>query len=598
MLNTKDIRNIAIVAHVDHGKTSLVDQLLRQADALTRRESTQRLVMDCNAQEQERGITILSKVTAIDWKGVRINIIDTPGHADFGGEVERVIDMANAVLVIVDAVEGPMPQTRFVAQKAINKGLKLLVAVNKVDRPEAQPEKAIDQLYDLFVTLGADCEQLDFPAVSCSAKEAFAYDAFGEVNTENGMASLLDMLVDNVASPTVMDEQEPVIQIHQLDYSEYLGLIGIGRVISGSFHRGQKVAVNAPGEDARFCQIKEVYHQQGLSRVAVDYGVAGDIIALTGISDIAISDIVTSRGNNVELEALEIDTPTVSVKFSVNDSPFSGQEGKVLQSRELAERLYLEASHNVSLHVAEAEDAGVYEVSGRGELHLGVLIESMRREGYEFSVSRPTILMKSDAGKTQEPYEKCYVDCANEFMGKVIEEMAYRKAQFEHSQPLDNSHQRLLFLGPKRGLLGIRHTLLSLTEGSASIHKEDVGYGKKIAGDIGCRREGVLVSNGIGKALIYSLSSLQERGRLMINHGDQVYQGQIIGAASNDNDLWVNCRQGKNLVRMWRTVADKNYAMKAIMSLSLEQALTWINSDELIEVTPKAIRLRKAMYSF
>ena len=293
MLNTNDIRNIAIVAHVDHGKTSLVDQLLRQADALTRSECTQKLVMDCNAQEKERGITILSKVTAIDWKGVRINIIDTPGHADFGGEVERVIDMANAVLVIVDAVEGPMPQTRFVAQKAINKGLKLLVAVNKVDRFEAQPERAIDQLYDLFVTLGANCEQLAFPAVFCSAKNGVAYDAFGLANTDDGMEPLLDMLVDNVMPSAILEDAEPIVQIHQLDYSEYLGLIGIGRVLSGSFYRGQKVAVNAPGQNARFCQIKEVYHQQGLSRVAVDFGVAGDIIAITGISDFSISDIVT-----------------------------------------------------------------------------------------------------------------------------------------------------------------------------------------------------------------------------------------------------------------------------------------------------------------
>ncbi|MCY9846300.1 GTP-binding protein [Vibrio caribbeanicus] len=387
-----NIRNIAIIAHVDHGKTSLVDTLLRETTSLSRRDNCRELLLDSNDQERERGITILSKVTAVNWNQKRINIIDTPGHADFSGEVERVIDMADAALIVVDAVEGPMPQTRFVAQKAIQNDLKILVAINKIDRREANPQHALDRVYDLLVQLGASLEQLDFDAIFCSARNQFSYNAFSEFDGTMGMTPLLDMLVDKVGYPSLAEGNEPVLQIHQLDYSPYLGLIGVGKVLSGEFYKGQAVAIKREGLEDKNGTIREVYHSEGLQRVSIHKGQAGDIIAFCGIEDIAISDVITSRGNQIKLPQLKVDLPSVSVQFSVNDSPFSGQEGTVLQSKALAERLKMESTYDAALKVCDSPDGGNVEVIGRGELHLGVLIENMRREGKEFCISRPKVL--------------------------------------------------------------------------------------------------------------------------------------------------------------------------------------------------------------
>ncbi|WP_339386473.1 GTP-binding protein [Vibrio caribbeanicus] len=588
-----NIRNIAIIAHVDHGKTSLVDTLLRATTSLSRQDNCRELLLDSNDQERERGITILSKVTAVNWNQKRINIIDTPGHADFSGEVERVIDMADAALIVVDAVEGPMPQTRFVAQKAIQNDLKILVAINKIDRQEANPQHALDRVYDLLVQLGASLNQLDFDAIFCSARNQFSYNAFSEFDDTMGMTPLLDMLVDKVSYPSLAEGNEPVLQVHQLDYSPYLGLIGVGKVLSGEFSKGQAVAIKREGLEDKNGTIREVYHSEGLQRVSIPKGQAGDIIAFCGIEDIAISDVITSRGNNIKLPQLKVDLPSVSVQFSVNDSPFAGQEGTVLQSKALAERLKMESTYDAALKVCDSPDGGNVEVIGRGELHLGVLIENMRREGKEFCISRPKVLNGKSIPEGKEPYDKCFINCENEYLGAIIHELGVREAVLLSSLRLENGQNELVFRGAKRGFLGLRHAINNLSGGTASLHLEDDGYDKTCSARVGQRHESVMVSNGTGKALNHSLTHLQDRGRMMIKHGQQVYTGQIIGSANSPSDLWVNCRQGKQLARVWRTTADKHYALKATFTMSLEQAMSWINDDELIEVTPQNIRLKK-----
>ncbi|MFB2862712.1 GTP-binding protein [Aeromonas sp. MdU4] len=591
-MKTENIRNVAIVAHVDHGKTSLIDQLLKGTEALDRKESTQTLLMDSNEQEKERGITILSKVTAIHWKQHRINIIDTPGHADFSGEVERVLGMADAVALLIDAVDGPMPQTRFVAERAIKKGLMPIVVINKIDRHEADPDNALNNVFDLLVTLGANDTQLDFPVIYCSARYGYAYSE-GGIHTEPGnMEPLLDALVECVKAPASSICRSLKLQITQLDFCDYQGLIGIGRISDGKICSGQRVSISDTEGNIRFAQVRDIFHHVGLAKVKIDEGIAGDIIAVTGIGNIRISDVIGHSDTPVFMPKLEIDKPTVSVRIGVNNSPKANSEGHALQSRELGHRLFKETMYNVSLNVKSTRDPDIFEVSGRGELHLGVLIEDMRREGFEFVVSRPQIIMDEFNDK-YEPYENVVIDCEPSFCGHVIKELADRRIIIESHEALSNGHSRMVFCGPKRGTLGIRHTLLSLTEGTASIHKEYAGMKVKINGLLGHRTRGVMVSNGGGKALIHSLSQLQSRGRLMIQHGDMVYAGQIIGETSTNSDMWVNCRQGKNLVPMWRNVSDKNYAMKEIKKLSLEEALTWINNDEWIEVTPSSIRLKK-----
>ncbi|AUI86638.1 GTP-binding protein TypA [Vibrio azureus] len=589
----ENIRNIAIIAHVDHGKTSLVDTLLRETTSLSRQECNGELLLDSNDQERERGITILSKVTAVNWKDHRINIIDTPGHADFSGEVERVIDMADAALIVVDAVEGPMPQTRFVAQKAIQNGLKILIAVNKVDRKEADPQRALDAAYDLLIQLGASTEQLDFEAVFCSARQQFSYDAFGSFDDQLGMAPLLDMMINKVSAPQLRDGNEPVVQVHQLDYSPYLGLIGVGRILSGEFHKGQKVVLKRKGCVDKSGVIRELFHSEGLSRVNISTGLPGDIIAFCGIENISISDVITTKGSDVELSQLKVDLPSVSVQFSVNDSPFAGKEGAVLQSKALAERLHMEATYDAALRVKDAQDGINIDVIGRGELHLGVLIENMRREGKEFCISRPKVLNDASIPDGQEPYDKCFINCESQYLGAVINELGAREANLLSSERSDNGQNELIFRGSKRGFLGLRHAINNLSGGTASLHTEEDGFDKKCGAKVGQRKETVMVSNGTGKALNHSLAHLQDRGRMMIKHGEQVFAGQIIGTANSPSDLWVNCRQGKQLARVWRTTADKHYAMKATFSMSLEQAMSWINDDELIEVTPQNIRLKK-----
>jgi len=589
----QNIRNIAIVAHVDHGKTSIVDTLLRQTNSLSRQDEGKHLLLDSNDQEQERGITILSKVTAVDWKDHRINIIDTPGHSDFSGEVERVIDMADAALVVVDAVEGPMPQTRFVAEKAIKKGLKILVAINKIDRRESNVSRCLDKLYDLLIHLGATLEQLDFPVVCCSARLNFAYKYLSKPIETEGMAPLLDLIINNVEAPKILESSEPLMQIHQLDYSPYIGLIGIGRVLAGGFTKGQKVIITSQGKPERSATVKEVFRSHGLNRVAIPEGDIGDIIAISGIDNICISDIITTKNNKLKLGKLQIDKPMVCIQFSVNDSPFAGQEGKVLQSKALTERLRLEATHDVALKIKPSNDAGCIDVSGRGELHLGVLIEKMRREGSEFCISRPKVINNEMNKNHHEPYNKCFITCYNKNISDIIYELTNREATLISSETAGDDQSNLVFRGSLRGMLGLRHCLNNLSGGTASFHFEEDGFGNKSSENVGQRIGSVMVSNGTGKALNHALAHLQDRGRMMITHGEQVYKGQIIGAAITPSDLYVNCRQGKQLARVWRTTADKNYAMKATFAMSLEQAMTWINDDELIEVTPLNIRLAK-----
>lgn len=591
-MKTEKTISIAIVAHIDHGKTSLIDQLLRATDALDRKELPLKLLMDNHEQEKERGITIFSKVAAISWKQYRINVIDTPGHADFSGEVERVLGVVDAFVLLIDAVDGPMPQTRFVAERAINKGLNPIIVINKIDRPEAAPEQALNNTLELLYVLGATDHQLDCPIVYCSARHGYSYTHGSTLNRSENMAPLLNVLIEYVKPPVFSQKRNLKLQISQLELCKYNGLIGIGRISDGKILSGQKVSIsNAEGELIN-SQIRDVFHFRGLKKVKIDEGVAGDIVAVTGLRDISISDVIGPPNISVFIPRLQIDKPTVTIRVGVNNSLRANLEGYALQSRELGKRLFNEKINNVSLHVKSTEKPDVFEVSGRGELHLGVLIENMRKEGLEFVVSRPKVIM-DDLNDKCEPYELVFIDCEPRFCGSIINVLADRALLLTSQDSLRNGHYRMTFCGPKRGTLGLRHILLSLTEGTVSIYIENAGVKPKIKRDVGHRKTGVMISNGTGKALIHSLSQLQYRGRLMIEHGDPVYHGQIIGETLGSSDLWVNCRQGKNLVRMWRNVPDKNYVMKEIKKLSLEEAMTWINDDEWIEVTPTSIRFKK-----
>ncbi|HIV16055.1 MAG TPA: translational GTPase TypA [Candidatus Avisuccinivibrio pullicola] len=590
-MDVQKIRNIAIIAHVDHGKTTLVDKLLRQSGTLDRNELGQERVMDSNAIEKERGITILSKNTAINWNGYRINIVDTPGHADFGGEVERVMSMVDSVLLLVDAVDGPMPQTRFVTQKAFARGLKPIVVINKCDRPGARPDWVIDQVFDLFDNLGATDEQLDFPIVYASALSGWAsldLESHGDT-----MEPLFETIVEKVAPPAAT-EGPFQMQVSSLDFTSYVGVIGVGRVTRGSARANQPVTIVSADGTQRQGKIGQVLGYLGLHRQEAEEAEAGDIVAVTGLGELKISDTICATNCVEALPPLTVDEPTVSMTFCVNTSPFAGREGKFITSRNIEERLREELVHNVALRVENTEDPDRFRVSGRGELHLSVLIEQMRREGYELGVSRPQVILhKDENGKTLEPYEVLTLDLAEENQGGVMEELGKRKGELKNMNPDGKGRVRLDYRIPARGLIGFQSLFMTLTSGTGLMYHTFDSYDEYVGGSIGERTNGVLISNDTGKTVPYALWFLQERGRLFVDAGEDVYEGQVIGLHVRSNDLTVNCLKTKKLTNVRAAGSDDNIILTPAMHFSLEQALEFINEDELVEVTPKSIRLRK-----
>lgn len=587
------LRNIAIIAHVDHGKTTLVDKLLMQSGTLDSRGEAQERVMDSNDLEKERGITILAKNTAINWQDYRINILDTPGHADFGGEVERVLSMADSVLLLVDAVDGPMPQTRFVTQKAFAHGLKPIVVINKIDRPGARPDWVVDQIFDLFDNLGATDEQLDFPIVYASALNGWASNEEG-VETEN-MEPLFETIVEQVAPPEVDLDGAFQMQISQLDYSSYVGVIGIGRVKRGTVTLGQQVTVVGADGKNRNGKVGQVLSYLGLERYEAQSASAGDIIAITGLGELKISDTICAPEALEALPLLTVDEPTVTMTFQVNTSPFAGKEGKYVTSRNILERLTQELTHNVALRVEETSDPDKFKVSGRGELHLGVLIENMRREGYELAVSRPEVILKEEDGVIFEPFEQMTVDINEEHQGSVMERLGERKAEMTNMVPDGKGRIRVDFMIPSRGLIGFQTEFMTLTSGSGLLYHSFDHYGPKKDGEIGQRINGVLIANSTGKSLAYALFNLQDRGRLFVKHAEEVYEGQVIGIHSRSNDLTVNCLKAKQLTNVRAAGTDDALTLTPAIVLTLEQALEFIDDDELVEVTPESIRIRKKL---
>jgi GTP-binding protein len=589
----QQLRNIAIIAHVDHGKTTLVDQLLRQSGTLNQRKDLGERLMDSNDLERERGITILAKNTAIRWRDYRINIVDTPGHADFGGEVERILSMVDSVLLLVDAVEGPMPQTRFVTQKAFAQGLRPIVVINKVDRPGARPSWVLDQTFDLFDRLGASEEQLDFPVLYTSATLGFARRT--PDGSESDMTALFETIVEHVPPPQVDASGPFQMQVISLDYSSYVGAIAIGRIKRGTIRPNTAVTIVDAAGATRGARILEVLGFHGLTREARSEASAGDIVALTGIEAPRISDTVCAVGAVEALPPLSVDEPTVSMSFEVSDSPFVGRDGQFVTSRQLGERLQRELIHNVALRVEPTADPKVFTVSGRGELHLAILIENMRREGYEFAVGRPQVILKEIEGELCEPYEQLTVDVPLDAQGAVMERLGARKATLLEMVPDGKGRVRLDYSIPARGLIGFRTEFMTVTSGEGLLYHSFEKYGAIKPGGIAGRVNGVLIANGAGKALAYALFNLQERGRLFIGHGEEVYEGMIIGVHSRDNDLVVNPLKGKQLTNIRAAGNDENILLTPPIRFDLEQALEFIADDELVEVTPTAIRLRKRM---
>ncbi len=586
-----DVRNIAIIAHVDHGKTTLVDGFLRQAGSFRPGEVVADCAMDSNDLERERGITILAKFTAITWKGTRINIVDTPGHADFGGEVERVLKMVDSVLLLVDAFEGPMPQTRFVTRKALALGLRPILVVNKIDRAGCDPEAAVNDTFDLFVALGATDEQLDFPVIYASGREGFAVRKLTDERTDLG--PLLDLVVEKVPPP-VADRDAPfAMHVVTLDYDDYLGYVGIGRVLSGRLRQGDRaLCIHRDGKREDF-RVAKLLGYQSLKRFELAEVAAGDICAVTGMHDLTVGETVTEVARPQVLPLLEIEEPTVQMQFMANSSPFSGTEGRYVTSRNLRERLYKEIKSNVALRVKETETPDTFEVLGRGELHLSVLIETMRREGYEMAVSQPQVIFKEGAnGEKMEPYEEVVIDLDEAFAGTVIEELGRRGGRMQDMQPAGTGRTRLEYICPARGLIGYRSQFLTGTRGTGVLHHNFSHYGP-YAGAIKPRPNGVIIAQENGETNTYALFSLQERGALFLGPGIKVYGGQIVGMHSRDNDLVVNPSKSKKLTNIRTTAADEKLFLTPPRDLSLEAALEFINEDELVEVTPKAIRLRK-----
>lgn len=587
------LRNIAIIAHVDHGKTTLVDKLLSQSGTLDRKDEGAERIMDSNDQEKERGITILAKNTAISWNDYRINIVDTPGHADFGGEVERVLSMVDSVLLLVDAVDGPMPQTRFVTSKAFEKGLRPIVVVNKVDRPGARPDWVIDQVFDLFDRLGATDEQLDFPIIYASALNGVAGPEPDQLADD--MTPLFEMIVDQVKSPDVDPEGTFQMQISALDYDSYVGVIGIGRITRGSLSPSQQVVVKSRDGKERKGKVLNVKGYLGLERVDTSKASAGDIVCINGIDGLSISDTLCDPEHVEILPPLSVDEPTVSMTFQVNDSPFAGLEGKFVTSRNIKERLDQELIHNVALRVEPGDSADKFVVSGRGELHLSVLIETMRREGFELAVSRPEVIQREIDGVLQEPYENVVIDVEDQHQGSIMEELGLRKAELTNMEPDGKGRVKLEFTVPSRGLIGFRGEFLTLTSGSGIMTSVFDRYDTVKEGEVVSRQNGVLISNVKGKTLAYSLFSLQDRGRLFLGHGVDVYEGQIIGIHSRSNDLTVNPTKGKQLTNVRAAGTDEALTLVPPITHTLEQALEFIEDDELVEVTPKSIRIRKKL---
>ena len=590
-MSTKKLRNVAIIAHVDHGKTTLVDKLLQQSGTLDRKNMDSERIMDSDDQEKERGITILAKNTAIEWKDHRINIVDTPGHADFGGEVERVLSMVDSVLLLVDAVDGPMPQTRFVTQKAFDQGLNPILVINKVDRPGARPDWVLDQVFDLFDRLGGNNDQLDFPVIYASALNGIA--GLDEEKMSEDMSPLMDLIIEKVNPPEVNNDGPFQMQISALDYSSYVGVIGIGRIKRGKIKPNEQVAVIDSNNSERRGKVLQVMGYNGLERVEVPEAQAGDIICITGIDKLNISDTICSPEKIEALPPLSVDEPTVSMTFQVNNSPFAGKEGKYISSRNLKERLEQELIHNVALRVEQGESPDKFKVSGRGELHLSVLIENMRREDYELGVSKPEVIQKEVKGEIHEPYEQIVIDIEDQHQGAVMEEMGQRKADLQNMEPDGKGRIKLEFIAPSRGMIGFRASFLTMTSGTGIMTSVFDHYGKAKDGELAKRQNGVLVSMAAGKTLAYSLFNLQERGRMFVGHGTDVYIGQIVGLHSRDNDLPVNPTKAKQLTNIRAAGTDENLILTPHIEHTLEQALEFVEDDELVEVTPKSIRLRK-----
>ena len=590
-MNKNSLRNIAIIAHVDHGKTTLVDKLLQQSGTLDRKSMTTDRIMDSNDQEKERGITILAKNTAINWKDHRINIIDTPGHADFGGEVERVLSMVDSVLLLVDAVDGPMPQTRFVTQKAFELGLKPILVINKVDRPEARPHWVLDQVFELFDNLGATDDQLDFNVIYASALNGLAGLEADELAED--MTPLLDMIVAKVSAPDVDEEAPFRMQISALDSNSYVGVIGIGRITGGSVKPNARVIVVDKDLKERKAKILQVLGHHGLERVEIEQAKAGDIICITGVEALNISDTLCDPEHINPMPPLTVDEPTVSMVFQVNDSPFCGQEGKYVTSRNIKDRLEQELLHNVALRVEDGESADKFKVSGRGELHLSVLIETMRRENYELAVSKPQVIQREIDGVIHEPFEIVVIDIEEQHQGAIMEEMGNRKADLQSITVTENGRMKLDFMAPSRGMIGFRSSFLTLTSGSGILTSIFDHYGPAKKGEIAKRQNGVMYSMTAGKTLAYGLFNLQNRGRMFVGHGLDVYKGQIVGLHARDNDLPVNPTKAKQLNNIRAAGTDENLILTPHIVHTLEQALEFIEDDELVEVTPQSIRLRK-----
>ncbi|MFL2701258.1 MAG: translational GTPase TypA [Gammaproteobacteria bacterium] len=590
-MSVNKLRNIAIIAHVDHGKTTLVDKLLQQSGTLDRKNMETERVMDSDDQEKERGITILAKNTAITWNEHRINIVDTPGHADFGGEVERVLSMVDSVLLLVDAVDGPMPQTRFVTQKAFDQGLNPILVINKIDRPGARADWVLDQVFDLFDRLGGNDDQLDFPVIYASALNGIA--GLDENQMSKDMSPLMNLIIEQVKPPKVNDDGPLQMQISALDYSSYVGVIGIGRISRGKAKPNEQVIIAGPDKTERRGKILQVMGYNGLERIEVQEAQAGDIICVTGIDKLNISDTLCSPDKVEALPPLSVDEPTVSMTFQVNDSPFAGREGKYISSRNLKERLEQELIHNVALGVEQGDTPDKFKVSGRGELHLSVLIENMRREEYELGVSKPEVIQKEVDGEIHEPFEQIVIDVEDKHQGAIMEEMGTRKADLQNMEPDGKGRIKLEFLAPSRGMIGFRSSFLTMTSGTGIMTSVFDHYGKAKDGELAKRQNGVLVSMTAGKTLAYSLFNLQERGRMFVGHGTDVYNGQIVGLHSRDNDLPVNPTKAKQLTNIRAAGSDENLILTPHIEHTLEQALEFVEDDELVEVTPNSIRLRK-----
>jgi GTP-binding protein len=591
MSSVDKLRNIAIIAHVDHGKTTLVDKLLKQSGSLGDRVELQERAMDSGDLERERGITILSKNTSLTWRDYHINIVDTPGHADFGGEVERVLSMVDCVLLLVDAVEGPMPQTRFVTQKAFDQGLKPLVVINKIDRDGARPDWVLDQTFDLFDKLGATDEQLDFPVIYASALDGYA-GTESDVRSGN-MDPLFEAIVEHVEQPQVDLDGPLQLQVSSLNYDSYLGVLGIARISRGKLKTNTPVTIVDTAGKQRNGRILELFGFNGLERVKLDQAAAGDIIMFSGIDPLDISDTLCDREHPEALPPLSVDEPTISMTFQVNKSPFAGKEGKFLTSRQIHERLYQELKHNVALRVEDTSDPDKFRVSGRGELHLSVLIENMRREGFELAVSRPEVIRHEVDGVIHEPWENLTVDLEEAYQGTVMERLAERKGELQNMQIDGRGRVRIDYRIPSRGLIGFRTEFLTATAGTGLIYSVFEKYDVAVTGLIGQRINGVMVSTEQGKALAYSLFNLQDRGRLFLGHGQEVYEGMLCGIHSRDNDLIVNPTKAKQLNNIRAAGTDENLTLSPPIKFSLEQALEFIDDDELVEVTPSSIRLRK-----